>query len=540
MEVLIVVPKYTYQNLSIKKNYHYVFPVGMAYIAAVVKRAEYNPDVINLNHLDGKIADNLNKKLDSKNYDIICTGHTGIGCPVIEKITEVIRNHHSKPKILLGGALITSEPELMADLLDFDFAIVGEGEQTVVELLDHLKENRDLGEVDGLIIKDKMGNKIFTKPRRRMRDLDSLPFPDFEALGYDEYLDNMASNDGQLFGELDYPRCYYILGSRGCAFQCTFCYHSLGVNYSERSFDNIIEEIKFALKRYKINHIYFYDDLFNVNKRKMYEFCKKIKPIVDQNPWRFRWTCQSWVGGVDKDLLREMKNSGCSWVSFGFESYSDAVLKSMHKPTTSKNINETVEALKELKMPILGNFIFGDVAETKETANETLKYWEENCEGQIKLDFIQQYPGSRIYNISIEKGLIKDKEDFIKNRMTHNIYSNFTENMTDEEYEELQKHVYKAKRKYMHYIVPTKMDMRKDEIYDLEATCPYCKETINYKNCFIKNKKFFTFIVHCRNCPKRFFVCSFLYKINAYYYHELEFLRSNYLRVKDKILRASI
>ncbi|MAH03330.1 hypothetical protein CMI39_00920 [Candidatus Pacearchaeota archaeon] len=536
MQILLIIPRY---NLTNKADYQYVFPLGLGYISSVLKKEKYNVDCLNLNHFNGKIEDLITKKLNHKKYDFVCTGHIGIGYAIVEKIINTVKNHNSQPKVIFGGPLITSEPKLVFENLKPDFAILGEGEITIIELLKAIVKNKDLKNVNGIIYKDENGKTIFTKQREPIKNIDSLPAPDFEGLEFEKKLDNECNNSN-IYNLFNFPRTYPILSSRGCPFQCTFCYHTLGRKYRMRSIKNVMDELKIAVKKYKINIIEIIDDMFSIDKKRLYEFCKHLKKLVNETPWECKWECQLSVNTVDKEMLTILKDSGCHAISFGFESYSQTVLKSMKKPITSSQINEALKLSMERGLSVQGNFIFGDSAETKETAKETLDYWKKYSRGQIKLGFIQPYPGSEIYNRCIKKGIIKDKLFFIKNKISHTNWLNMTDNMTDEEIEELKEEIINARRKYSFYILPLKIKKESKNKYNLLVKCPYCKENINYKNCLIENKFHYAMHVSCRKCHMRFFVVSRLYKIGVDYYNELDFFRKNYLSIKDNLLKKRI
>jgi transcription elongation factor Elf1 len=321
---------------------------------------------------------------------------------------------------------------------------------------------------------------------------------------------------------------------------CTFCYHSLGEKYRQRSVDKVIEEIKSAIEKWKINGIDIYDDLLSLDKVRLLDFCTKIKKIIKETPWEVKWTCQLSVISVNKELLIALKEAGCNVISFGFESYSPKVLKSMRKPITPGQINNAINLCREVNIGIQGNFIFGDTAETKETAEVTLDYWKKNGKGQILLGFIQPYPGSAIYKKCVEKGIIKDKLDFIKNKISHTNWINMTDKMTDEEILHLKKQILDYRRKYAYYLIPEKIEKIGKQRYNLSKLCPFCNSNQVYQNCSISNKSYYAKFKSCRNCHVRFFLVSRFYKFTMDYYNQLDFFRRNYLFLRDKIRKKRI
>ena len=536
MKVLLIVPRY---NLTNTKNYNYVFPLGLAYISSAIKNAGYKLDCINLNHLDGRISEIVNKKLSLIKYDYVCTGHMCIGYHVIKEIFSSVKSHQTHPKIILGGAIITSEPEYMFNLLEPDFGILGEGEITIVELLKCLKEKKDLSKVKGIIYKDNKGKLLITEPRPVIEDLDTLPLPDFEGFEFEEKLNNSCSNDSYTNNLHNYPRPYPLLCSRSCPYQCTFCYHPLGRKYRKRSIKHVMEELEIALKKYKINAIEIYDDLFSVDKERLYEFCKEIKELVSKFSWKCTWSCQLAVNNVDEEMLNILKDSGCNIISYGFESMNKIVLKSMQKPITPQQINNAILLTMKNGLNIQGNFIFGDIAETRETAYKTLNYWKKNSKGQISLDFIQPYPGSKIYEHCIKKGIIKDKFNFIEN-ISDRYFLNMTDKMNDDEIQQLKKDILKAMEKYRKSVTYLSLKKKGKEIYKIKAKCPFCKKLITYNNFRIENRFYFSHFMICKNCKFRFGINSPLKTIIKKIYPSAYPLMAFYVKFKRNIQKKRV
>jgi anaerobic magnesium-protoporphyrin IX monomethyl ester cyclase len=537
MKILIIVPRYL---LTKKKNYEYYFPLGLGYISSTLKNAGYSVDCLNLNHNEGIIDDIILNALDKVKYDFVCTGHIGIGYQIIDKILKTTRNHRSNPKIILGGAIITSEPQLIFESLKPDIGVIGEGEKTIIELLSNIERMGNLKNVKGIIFKDKNGKIIVTDPQEQIMDLDSIPIPDFDGLGYKEQLENLSSASDSL-ALFDYPRIYTILGSRGCAFKCTFCYHCLGNKFRTRSINNLMEEIEIAVKKYNINIIGLNDDLFSLDRNRLFDFCTQIKKLINSTGKEIKWGCQLSVRDIDKELMLNLKESGCAAVSFGFESFSQKVLKSMKKPITPQQIENAINLTLETGLSLQGNFIFGDIAETVETAKETLDFFKNKCNGQVNLGFIQPYPGSEIYNHCINNGIIKDKLDFIKNKMNITNWFNMTKEMTDSDIYKLKKEISNTRNKYIKYVVPEKITKDNiDDRYNLLVKCPFCEKKTTYKNMHIHDRLVYSFWVACRHCTLRFHIVSTVYKLGLKHYQKIDFLRKCYLLIKNTLLIKKI
>ena len=531
INTLIIVPRY---NLTNKENYNYWMPLSLGYIIAVIKKAGYNVDCLNLNHYNGTTHELVQKKLDEKRYDFVGTGNNALGYSVTEKIMNAAKTHKSKPKFILGGAIITSKPNLIFEMLNPDFAVMGEGEETIVELLDCFSNKGDFEKVKGIIFRDKQGKIIFTEKREYPSDLDKLPFPDVDALEISKWIENKYCNGEFAFETFDYPRSYYIIGSRGCPFNCTFCYHE--GRYRMRSVENIIKELEMAIAEYKVNIITLVDDCFLVDKSRVKLFCYEIKKLIKKSGYEIKWTTNLTVN-VDLETLKMLKDSGANEIAYGFESFSPEVLKSMKKPITPQMIENTFYNTLKAGLGIQAQFIFGDIAETKETAYRTLNWWKKNCKGQVRLLFVQPYPGSEIYKYCLENKIIKDEKDYIRNIIGTLPILNMTRAMSDEEIIQLRKDILDYTSKYCYYVYPIRAEKQKDGTYEFEAKCPFCNEINIYKNCKV-DTRLYSISFPCRKCCMRYNITTSLKRFLLKNHNKLRAIRDLQLKI-SKFLKKS-
>jgi anaerobic magnesium-protoporphyrin IX monomethyl ester cyclase len=534
MKILIIAFRYNknssykYDNNSIDKNYNYYMPIGMASISASLKANGFNVDVLNLNHIGGKIKDILQNKMIDVHYDAVFLGGLSFHYPNIKDIIKYIREISPDTKIIIGGGLISAQPEIMFKLLQPDFVIIGEGEQTSIDLIKCIENNGSLQDVEGIgyCSNNKICNAtskiIFTNPREVITNLDTLPFPDFDAFGMNEFLDNMKSSF--IYDAFDYPRAYPILASRSCPFNCTFCFHTVGKKYRQRSLDNVMEEVIIATFKYKINIFFFYDELFAYDKKRALEFCKRFKAFTDTIPWKIQCTMDLRVDCLDNDIINALKNAGCNPVGLGLESYSQCILNSMHKHITPNQIKNAIINLNTNCLAAKGNFIFGDTLETLETAQETLNFFNnyQDILHGIRVTFIIPLQGSEIYNNCVKNGIIKDEIEFIKNRSI-NGYDfhepmNLT-NMSKENFEILKDRVFTAHYTGGTYIVP--LAAKNNNII---IKCPYCKSVSTYLN-MDPFPLFGLTNVGCRICNSRFEIVSKYYWIIIYMIKIFGFMR---------------
>jgi len=474
-----------FSPLADKGSFNYNIPIGLAYISAFLKQHGHEIHFLNLNHVDGIVEDLIREKLSTDRYDFVLTGGISPFYPDVKNCVDSVRKCSTETRIIVGGGLVSSQPEIMFNLLQPDYGVIGEGELTIKELFDCLENNGDINTVDGLIFKNTDGRAIVTKSRDPIINLDLIPWPDYEGLGFNEFLEHMLPGDVHYHSIFDKPRVYSIIASRSCPYSCTFCYHPLGKKYRKRSIDNVMAELEYAIKKYNINIIAFYDELFANDRPRITEFCKRLTEFLKTIPWEVKWFCQMRVDVLDAELITIMKNAGCYCLSLGLESYSATVLKSMNKKITPKQIDDALRLCHNHNMGFTGNFIFGDTAETFETYHETLTYWKENnaiIGNQVVLGLITLYQGSPIYQRAVEKGIIKNEIKFIEERAASDCFPiNFTDQMTDEEFQKMIQDISEANIISPWYSEPLSTATI-DGIPEVRVQCPHCGSVSAYKN----------------------------------------------------------
>jgi radical SAM superfamily enzyme YgiQ (UPF0313 family) len=393
MRFLFVMPRF-----ATNFGDYYTLPLGIAYVTAAMKQAGFEVETLNLNHSPRPIEELL-KEAIAQGADVVCTGGLSGHYRAVKHILDAARS--ARPGILtvLGGGLLSSEPEVVMAGTGADFGVIGEGEETMCELAAALESGGSPLAVPGLVLR-RDGHLERSPARKEVGDLDALPWPDYEGFGLTTYLDLIFPPGAR--------RMMSVATSRSCPYRCTFCYHPTGHKYRQRSLDAFFAELDHLVRTYRLEHVNIQDELFSRDPERTREFCRRIRG------YGITWDCQLRVDLVSAPLLEELKAAGCRYLSLGIESMDDTILKSMRKHITREQIERALELTRDADVEIQGNLIFGDLEETLDTAHNTLDWWKAHPEYKLSIFFIMVYPGTHLYQDACRRGLIPDRLKFLE------------------------------------------------------------------------------------------------------------------------------
>ena len=280
------------------------------------------------------------------------------------EFVRLYKKRHPDVKIVLGGVHVSFQPEEMMKLCPADIVVRGEGEVTLVELIDALDENRSLDEVQGISYR-KDGIVHHTPDRPLIKDLDEVPFPAYHLLGTIER-----------YQPLNRRYVFSFVASRGCPYKCIFCSANKLWRYQRRrSPGNILEEIKWITNTFDVGFIRFEDDDLTANREWALELFALLKDET------IPFDCLTRVDRVDHELLKAMRDAGCQGIYHGIESASPRLLKLLRKGFPSWVDNEYIKDLimqeVGLGMVPTASAMIGIPTETKEEVESTFDLMSE-------------------------------------------------------------------------------------------------------------------------------------------------------------------
>jgi radical SAM superfamily enzyme YgiQ (UPF0313 family) len=356
----------------------YFHPIGLSLIASVLRK-DHEITILDLNAKRG-----IPVSLDG-DYDLIGISGLITTYKFLVDFVPILRQRHSCP-IVIGGGGITSAPEVYMENLKPDFGVIGEGEHTIVELIDAIEGRRSFESVDGIITK-----AFKTNPRAVERDLNSFPEQAFDLFDMETYVGTTRH----------LPRDAAILATRGCPHACTFCYHIFGRSFRYRDPKKVVDEMETLMNKYGAESFLFGDECLTAHKKNLLALCKEI---VDRGI-NTQWACYSRVDTIDEEMVIAMKEAGCKVVGYGLEHGSQKILDEMNKGVTIQKMRETFLMTKK-HISASGTFIFGMPGENDNSLFEYLKFINSVGLGRVMFH-LSPYPGTKIFEDNKEKILEK-------------------------------------------------------------------------------------------------------------------------------------
>lgn len=359
------------------KGIHLGINTGIGYLVSSLRSARVAGDV--------KVFDFNNNKKNTdfrleeiRGYDIVGFSMKSFTKDAAIEVAQKVK----RP----GNVLIAGGPHIALDGVNFmkehpifDFAVRGEGEITFARLVNALGSGADPGSING-IIRRFSGDIVSTGPGERIKDLDSVPFPDYSV-----------------FDSIDAIRNYPLVTSRGCPYLCTYCCVKdvMGRKWFARNVDGIIRELEEAKRKYNIESFNVQDDNFSLDIKRAKEFCDRLA----ESGLDLKWSCPNGIRAdrVDEELMRKMRKSGCFAIALGIESGVSEEFDAIKKGEGLDAIVKTAELARENKIWVFGNFIIGLPHSTLASIRESVKFAKSLRLESCIFNLLVPFPGTEVY-----------------------------------------------------------------------------------------------------------------------------------------------
>lgn len=391
-------------------------PIGTAYLGAVLRDRGHKVLLI-----DGELAGFAGILPQAKQFqpDLIGVTCWTIGRENVWRLCSDLRKEFPEVPLVVGGPHASLYPEHIFIKTHAEAVVIGEGEQTLCELVEALEKGEGLAEVTGIAFRKKNGTIVRTGLRQQIANLDSVPFPHYAG-----FKDFSFQNYGGFPG-LPRPTAA-VITSRGCVFDCTFCgsVNFWGKKWRRRSAKNVLDELEHLVRDLGARSIYIFDDNFPVNKKRATEICRGI---IDRK-LDIQWACCSHVKMVNRELLGLMHRSGCVSIDFGVESGSDVILKNINKDQTRSDIERAFALAHEAGIKPRAYLMVGNKGETWETIDETIEMVGNiKPHSSIGATILWLLPGTDVFREARDNGFIDDnywlKSDDVPYNLQEHTYS---------------------------------------------------------------------------------------------------------------------
>jgi len=358
--------------------------LGLGYLAAVLEQRGHRAAIFDFG-LDPRrpLADEVADVLAFQPDLIGLTSMTS-AYHSVEQTIELLRAG-TQATLVIGGPHATVFPErTLREQPALDYLVFGEGEETLLELVDVVEGRRAAESVAGLCFR-RAGEVVRNAERPLIRDLDALPLPARHLFQLERY---------PLYGP-DGERMLTVLSSRGCPFNCSYCFKGIvGRTYRQRSPDSLIAELKLLIRTYAIRSFYFIDDLFALDLKRLDALLERIL----QEKLDIAWQCLARVDRVNPEVLRKMAAAGCRQIHYGIESGNQAILDQIGKRITLTQVEQAVRWTAAAGIRAKGYFMLGLPGDTEETMQQTIDF-----AGRLDLDdamfsLTTPFPGTRLWD----------------------------------------------------------------------------------------------------------------------------------------------
>ena len=393
------VPDEIFSSKTARSQINYWQPIGTLSVAAVLKRAGHEVRFIN-----GAFLSHEQVLAEIREFDPRFIGlySTTFGWKKAKRTAADLKQLLGKDRFICAGGPypIALPEECLVDACgSIDAVVTGEGELTVLEIVERLESGRGLDNVAGTLVCT--DNRIIRNPPRPfITDLDSLPFPARELLG----------DAGRYIpppGTYRRKPVAVMMTSRGCNRHCIYCFQmdkkrASGIRY--RSVDNVMQEIELCIRQ-GYREIKFLDDTFAADYGRAMEIAQEIR----RRRLSIAWFASACVNQVDRPLLQAFRDAGCWAVLFGAESGVQKNLDTIRKGTTLEQIRKAVKAAQAVGLKVSTPFMFGIPGETFEEGLQTIDFAIELDPDMANFHAITPFPGTYLYDNREQLGTISEE-----------------------------------------------------------------------------------------------------------------------------------
>lgn len=383
-----------------------VAPIGATSIVSILQQSGHEVAFLDL-CFSNSIERNIIRELKKNDPDVVGLSIRNLdNCSTVDKKTfyQIARSivgiikENSNAEIVIGGGGVSVLPTELADYLDVSYAFIGEGEESFPTFLSSYENGFDFSAIPGLLYRENRSWRL--NPPDFAGKLDDYPIYSYDRIDYKKYFDHG--------GFIGYQT------KRGCPFKCIYCsYRTLeGERIRFRSPGHCVDDMERIIHETGLRDFFFTDSVFNWPPKHAVRICEEII----KRALKIRWIAYCNPSGLDHEVIRIFKSSGCVGIELGVDAVTDKMLVNMGKGFTRRDIQKAYRAFVDEELPFAVFLLFGGPGDSYETMVETQKSLTEF--GKANAVFaslgIRIYPDAPIYDIALKEGIITDQTDLLE------------------------------------------------------------------------------------------------------------------------------
>ena len=368
-------------------------PMGLMYLAGYLQAYGHEVQIVDV--LNDTIWNNLRTIIGKSGADVIGITSMTTGIKEALETAQISKDELAVPTVF-GGPHASGTPETLTKHPFVDISVIGEGEQTFLELLSILERGGSLKEVNGICYIEN-GDVIRTAPRQLIGDLDSIPWPARDLVDMEKYYMDISSHRGI------FP-AYTVFASRGCPFDCAFCTSNIwGRRWRKRDPKKVVDEIEYVYEQFGRPGIKFGDFVFNVDRKWVEEICNELL----SRGLDIKWSAKTSIHGMTPEFLDLMNSSGCVLLKYGGESADQEILSLLNKKQKPEEVEKVIKWTREADISPHLYFLVGVPKETEESKKRTFEFAKRlfhKYDAKIKFSTLYVFPGTEVEEMAGLKG----------------------------------------------------------------------------------------------------------------------------------------
>jgi radical SAM superfamily enzyme YgiQ (UPF0313 family) len=366
-------------------------PLGLLHIASILENNNHDVTVID-SQVEEYSFEELEVIISQASYDLL--GLTVMTFSLVDSLhtSRIAKKHHPHKPIVWGGPHLHIFAEESVRFPDIDYAVTGEGETSIQQLVNHLTGELPWGKVTG-VSKIKDGQYLFNGDSPMIDELDDLPFVARHLIPIHKYNSILAK--GNIVTT--------IFTSRGCPYKCSFCDRpQLRPKFRARSAINVVDELELCYQM-GIEEFIIYDDTFTVSKKRVHDICDEII----KRKLKIFWDCRTSVNAMDQSLLNHMAEAGCVGIHYGVEAGTEKIQKILRKNLKLDKVASIFDMTRRAGIKSMAYFIIGNPEETRDDIDQGFEFLKTIDPDFVHITGLLPFPATQIYIEGLRDGIIK-------------------------------------------------------------------------------------------------------------------------------------